>query len=72
MEIGAGKDNSNMSFDTVIYFYIIISTFKTWQRVYSYDLTFNLTETEAQNVLGGEVAMWTEQTDGTSLDTRLW
>ncbi|PHZ11626.1 uncharacterized protein RHIMIDRAFT_238293 [Rhizopus microsporus ATCC 52813] len=48
------------------------SPFKTWQRVYSYDLTFNLTETEAQNVLGGEVAMWTEQTDGTSLDIRLW
>lgn len=76
MEIGAGKekkkDNSSTSFDTVIYFCITISPFKTWQRVYSYDLTFNLTETEAQNVLGGEVAMWTEQTDEASLDIRLW
>ncbi|KAF7731941.1 hypothetical protein EC973_007772 [Apophysomyces ossiformis] len=38
----------------------------------SYDLTFNLTADEAKNVLGGEVALWSEQVDETSLDTRLW
>lgn len=48
------------------------SPFKSWQRVYSYDLTFNLTESEAENVLGGEVALWSEQTDSTTLDVRLW
>ncbi|KAG2190501.1 hypothetical protein INT47_005726, partial [Mucor saturninus] len=48
------------------------SPFKSWQRVYSYDMTFNLTETEAENVLGGEVALWSEQTDETTLDARLW
>ncbi|KAI8373746.1 glycoside hydrolase superfamily [Blakeslea trispora] len=48
------------------------SPFKTWQRIYSYDLTFNLTEAEAAYVLGGEVALWTEQVDSTTLDTRLW
>ncbi|KAK4516496.1 uncharacterized protein ATC70_011468 [Mucor velutinosus] len=48
------------------------SPFKTWQRVYSYDVAFNLTETEAQNILGGEVALWAEQTDETALDVRLW
>lgn len=35
-------------------------------------MTFNLTETEAENVLGGEVALWSEQTDETTLDARLW
>ncbi|KAI8369441.1 glycoside hydrolase superfamily [Radiomyces spectabilis] len=48
------------------------SPFKSWQRVYSYDPTFNLTKEEAQNVLGGEVALWSEQSDETVLDARLW
>ncbi|KAI8642475.1 beta-hexosaminidase 1 precursor [Parasitella parasitica] len=48
------------------------SPFKTWQRVYSYDAAFNLTEAEAKNILGGEVALWSEQTDETTLDIRLW
>lgn len=48
------------------------SPFKTWQRVYSYDMTHNLTNEEAKNVLGGEVALWAEQSDGAGLDTRLW
>lgn len=50
----------------------LCSPFKSWQRVYSYDVAFNLTETEAQNILGGEVALWAEQTDETALDVRLW
>ncbi|CDH49056.1 beta-hexosaminidase 1 [Lichtheimia corymbifera JMRC:FSU:9682] len=48
------------------------SPFKTWQRIYSYDMTFNLTQEEAKLVLGGEVALWTEQTDPVGMDTRLW
>lgn len=73
VEIGAGKysvivasplmKDSNQSFH---------SPFKTWQRVYDYDLAYNLTEVEAKNVLGGEVALWAEQTDETTLDVRLW
>lgn len=35
-------------------------------------MTFNLTKDEEKNVLGGEVAMWTEQTDNIGLDVRLW
>ncbi|KAI9260695.1 glycoside hydrolase superfamily [Phascolomyces articulosus] len=46
--------------------------FKSWQRIYSYDMTYNLTPEEAKNVLGGEVALWAEQTDHISLDGRLW
>lgn len=52
--------------------HILSSPFKSWQRVYSYDLEFNLTETESKNILGGEVCLWTEQVDTTTLDTRLW
>ncbi|CDS09580.1 hypothetical protein LRAMOSA10940 [Lichtheimia ramosa] len=48
------------------------SPFKTWQRIYSYDMVYNLTKEEAGNVLGGEVALWAEQTDSTALDVRLW
>ncbi|ERN20446.1 beta-hexosaminidase 2 [Amborella trichopoda] len=46
--------------------------FKTWQRIYDYDITYGLTAEEAKLVLGGEVALWSEQADGTVLDPRLW
>ncbi|CAO3660348.1 unnamed protein product [Rhizopus stolonifer] len=44
--------------------------FKTWQRIYSYDMTFNITDKD--RVLGGEVALWSEQSGPTVLDGRLW
>jgi hypothetical protein len=34
--------------------------YKKWQRVYDYDIAYGLTPEEAQLVLGGEVAMWTD------------
>jgi hypothetical protein len=40
--------------------------------VYSYDLEYDLNTTEAEYVLGGEVGLWSEQTDENSLDNRLW
>lgn len=46
--------------------------FKTWQRVYDYDILHGLTEEEATLVLGGEVALWSEQSDAAVLDGRLW
>ncbi|GLJ05444.1 hypothetical protein SUGI_0018320 [Cryptomeria japonica] len=46
--------------------------FKTWQRIYDYDITYGLSEEEAKLVLGAEVALWSEQADGTVLDARLW
>ncbi|XP_020100291.1 beta-hexosaminidase 2-like [Ananas comosus] len=46
--------------------------FKTWQRIYDYDILHGLTDEEAGRVLGGEVALWSEQADGTVLDGRLW
>ncbi|RLN40695.1 beta-hexosaminidase 2-like [Panicum miliaceum] len=46
--------------------------FKTWQRIYDYDILHGLTEDEATRVLGGEVALWSEQSDPVVLDARLW
>ncbi|KAG2194475.1 hypothetical protein INT46_004845 [Mucor plumbeus] len=46
--------------------------FKTWQRIYSYDLTYGIEKSHKGKVLGGELAMWSEQTGPTVIDGRLW
>ncbi|KAK1401357.1 Beta-hexosaminidase [Heracleum sosnowskyi] len=46
--------------------------FKTWQTIYNYDITYGLNKEQAKLVLGGEVALWTEQADPTVLDSRVW
>ncbi|ORY00073.1 hypothetical protein K493DRAFT_299059 [Basidiobolus meristosporus CBS 931.73] len=46
--------------------------YKSWQIVYNYDLTANMTKDEAKLVLGGEVGVWGEQIDGINLDRVLW
>ncbi|TKY49470.1 Beta-hexosaminidase 2 [Spatholobus suberectus] len=46
--------------------------FKTWQTIYNYDIAYGLSEEEAKLVLGGEVALWSEQADSTVLDGRIW
>ena len=37
-----------------------------------YDITYGLSEEEANLVLGGEVAMWSDQADPAVLDARIW
>ncbi|RKP04423.1 glycoside hydrolase superfamily [Thamnocephalis sphaerospora] len=51
--------------------------FKSWQHIYTYDPLTNLTGTgnddkSHPNILGGEVALWTEKTDSLILDMKLW
>ncbi|KAI3448959.1 hypothetical protein Pfo_005624 [Paulownia fortunei] len=46
--------------------------FKTWQTIYNYDITYGLSEAESKMVLGGEVALWSEQADSTVMDSRIW
>lgn len=46
--------------------------YKTWQRIYTYDFTANLTDAEKLHVLGAEVAMWSEQVDSTVLTQKVW
>ncbi|RKP13430.1 glycoside hydrolase superfamily [Piptocephalis cylindrospora] len=47
--------------------------FKDWMRIYSYDPLANLTNPSTHpQVMGGEVAMWSEMTDPVNLDTVVW
>ena len=45
---------------------------KNWRHIYLYDPHVNIT-TDVQHLIeGGEVHMWSEQTDPVSLDSRVW
>ncbi|KAF7731940.1 hypothetical protein EC973_007771 [Apophysomyces ossiformis] len=46
--------------------------FKTWQRIYSFDMTYGITKDQPGKILGGEVALWSEQSNHYVLDGRLW
>lgn len=46
--------------------------YKTWQRIYDYDITFNLTAEEAKHVLGAEAPLWSEQVDSAVITTKIW
>ncbi|ORX80469.1 hypothetical protein K493DRAFT_242670 [Basidiobolus meristosporus CBS 931.73] len=46
--------------------------YKSWQVIYSYEMTANMTEAEAKLVIGGETAMWGEQVDSINFDARVW
>ncbi|GAB5587201.1 woronin body major protein [Umbelopsis nana] len=46
--------------------------YKTWQRIYDYDITVGLTAEEAKHVLGGETPLWSEQNDEYTIDSKLW
>ncbi|OBZ83220.1 Beta-hexosaminidase 1 [Choanephora cucurbitarum] len=48
------------------------SPFKTWQRIYSYDMTYGIKSSDKGKVIGGEIALWSEQSGPTVLDGRLW
>ena len=45
---------------------------KNWREVYSYDPLADIPKSQQHLVVGGEVHMWAEQTDGVSLDNDLW
>lgn len=46
--------------------------YKTWQRIYNFNITANLTLEQLEKVLGAEAAMWGEQTDSTVLISKIW
>lgn len=46
--------------------------YKTWQRIYDYDFTLNLTETQKSHVIGAEAPLWSEQVDDTVISSKLW
>jgi hexosaminidase len=46
--------------------------YKTWQRIYDFDFTLNLTDEEASHVVGGETPLWGEQIDDTMVSQKVW
>jgi len=46
--------------------------YKTWQRIYDYDFTLNLTDAQKSHILGAEAPLWSEQVDDTVISTKLW
>jgi hexosaminidase len=45
---------------------------KSWRLIYSHEPTDNVPEEAQKNVLGGELPVWTETIDTTSLDSLMW
>ncbi|KAI1756556.1 glycoside hydrolase family 20 protein [Xylaria castorea] len=48
------------------------SPYKNWRLVYSYDPRANLTGAQAELVVGGELAAWSESIDDATIDDILW
>ena len=46
--------------------------YKTWQRIYDYDFTTNLTEAEAKHIIGAAAPLWSEQVDATIISGKMW
>ncbi|KAJ5936207.1 hypothetical protein N7454_005505 [Penicillium verhagenii] len=46
--------------------------YKTWQRIYDYDFTTNLTATQAKHILGAEAPLWSEQVDDVTISQLMW
>lgn len=46
--------------------------YKTWQRIYNFNITANLTNEQLKHVLGAETAMWGEQVDSVVLIPKIW
>lgn len=45
---------------------------KNWRLIYSYDPLYNIPPNSTHLVLGGEIHMWSEQTDPVILDSMIW
>lgn len=46
--------------------------YKTWQRIYNFNITSNLSEEQLKHVLGAETTMWGEQVDSVVLIAKIW
>lgn len=45
---------------------------KNWRQMYAYDPLASIPPNQTHLVLGGEASLWSEQTDGVSVDGVLW
>jgi hexosaminidase len=46
--------------------------YKTWQRIYDYDFTLNLTDAQAKHVIGAVAPLWSEQVDDAVISGKMW
>ncbi|RDW81698.1 beta-N-acetylhexosaminidase [Aspergillus mulundensis] len=46
--------------------------YKTWQRIYNYDFTLNLTDAQAEHVIGATAPLWSEQVDDVNVSNLFW
>ncbi|KAK5993809.1 Beta-hexosaminidase [Cladobotryum mycophilum] len=46
--------------------------YKTWQRIYDYDFTTNLTDAQAKHIIGAASPLWSEQVDDTIISGKMW
>lgn len=46
--------------------------YKTWQRIYDYDFTYNLTDTQKALVQGAIAPLFGEQVDDTVISSKIW
>jgi hypothetical protein len=48
------------------------SSFNSWQKIYSFDPTANMTAKEAKLVQGGQTLLWAEQSGPENVEQQLW
>ncbi|KAG5922031.1 woronin body major protein [Claviceps africana] len=46
--------------------------YKTWQRIYDYDFTTNLTDTQAKHIIGAAAPLFSEQVDDSVISGKMW
>ncbi|KAL6149714.1 woronin body major protein [Exserohilum turcicum] len=46
--------------------------YKTWQRIYDFDFTLNLTDTQKSLVEGAIAPLWSEQVDSVVISQKMW
>ncbi|RHZ61124.1 beta-N-acetylhexosaminidase [Aspergillus thermomutatus] len=46
--------------------------YKTWQRIYDYDFTQNLTDAQAKHIIGATAPLWSEQVDDVTVSSKFW
>ncbi|KAF9894327.1 hypothetical protein FE257_007830 [Aspergillus nanangensis] len=46
--------------------------YKSWQRVYDYDFTTNLTDAQKKHIVGATAPLWAEQVDDVVISSKFW